>query len=404
MIIIIPTALLIIKNITTDKIVYGNFQSYMSPKVIKKLQEKYNVSFDYYETNGTIENRLSQNLLDVVTPTSYETISLIKNKLVKKIDWNKFGEIHFWDQNENNFKSKVFTSATEALSLFTSATQTILTSTDFNDDGINDNLLDYTIPYFLQEMVFSYRGDIIPELEDGLDWESILRIYSNNRNNSIKLGIIEDKRSIYSIANLIQSQNIDVNPKPDQSISNMISTYNEMSNSMNKIEHFFFNSDSNVILNKLANNELDSAILYNGDALASFEGGDLETEIDPNTFHIVKPKKTLIALDTICINEKIEAKKESEIYKIIKEVALNFSNPISDNLVFENFSYVQYTPTLNNFTQYLNSNNFNGLTNNELNILNIEKVPEGSIEKSISKLMKSNLEFAFLNFKNKLPS
>lgn len=404
MIIIIPTALLIIKNITTDKIVYGNFQSYISPKVIKKLQENYNVSFDYYETNGTIENHLSQNLLDVVTPTSYETISLIKNNLVKKIDWKKFGEIQFWDQNENNFQSKVFTSATEALSLFTSATQTILTSTDFDDDEINDNLLDYTIPYFLQEMVFSYRGDIIPELKDGLDWKNILEIYSKYRNNSIKLGIIEDKRSIYSIANLIQSQNSDVNPKPDQSISNMISTYNEMSKSMNKIEHFFFNSDSNVILNKLANNELDSAILYNGDALASFEGGDLETEIDPDTFHIVKPKKTLIALDTICINKKVEAKKKSEIYEIIKEVALNFSNPILDNLVFENFSYVQYTPTLSNFTQYLNSSNFNGLTNNELNILNIEKVPEGSIEKSISKLMKSNLEFAFLNFKNKLPS
>ena len=164
--------------------VFGNYSSYMAPNVKKILSNKYGVSFDTYENSDAIAYNFKKNNMDLAVSTSYETSSLIKNNLLKKLDWPSIDK----SINDSN----------DALKLFTPAVQNILTSVDYNNDGTNDNLLDYAIPYFVQDLVFIYRGEKA-NISDNASWIEVFEFIKNDKSWTIAFKTVFDNLIFFLI-------------------------------------------------------------------------------------------------------------------------------------------------------------------------------------------------------------
>ena len=134
----------------------------------------------------------------------------------------------------------------------------------------------------------------------------------------------------------------------------------------------FLNSDSSVILNKLATGALQGAFLFNGDAIFAGYGGEAEGSIEYPTgedFHIITPKQTVYTLDAMVINKVAINKNPNtleQVYQLLYEVGLQGSDQDADSFAaihdtdvesidepayingpMDNFAYVQYTSPLN---------------------------------------------------------
>lgn len=374
-------------NDAQTNLVFGNFESYMSPDLQNELQDEYsNLSFDYYSSNENMISNFKNGTYTIGVPSTYALIELAKSNQIQKIDWSRFG-LHMPGD-----PSKEITNATDALSLFSEPVQNILTG--YKDSFGIDNLLDYSVPYFFQDYIFAYRGSKIAELSDPANpptWSNILDYVGTHpeRFNNGRFGAVEDERSLFSVAKLIRSVEtntpgtpISVNPQtnvdPKPSIDDYINIFENLSNG-NRINAttlgdnpvpIFLNSDSNVILNRLALGTLSGAMLYNGDAIFSALGGDIVSDTKPTgeDFHIVTPKYTPLALDLMVINKTTTENNPAllnESYQIIKKVGLENADETDPNLFqaelpnttpagdplyangpMQNFSYILYTSPL----------------------------------------------------------
>lgn len=392
-------------NEAQTNLVFGNFESYMSPDLQNELQDKYsNLSFDYYSSNENMISNFKNGTYTIGVPSTYALIELAKSNQIQKIDWSRFG-LHVPGD-----PTKQITTATDALSLFSEPVQNILQGykTSF---GI-DNLLEYSVPYFFQDYIFAYRGPKIDEFSDPLNpptWSNILDYVGTHpeRFNNGRFGAVEDERSLFSVAKLIKNVEestpgapISVNPKindPKPSIDDYISVFENLSsgNRINAITlgdnpvPIFLNSDSNAILNRLALGTLNGAMLYNGDAIFSALGGDVVSDTKPtgDNFHIVTPKYTPLALDLMVINKTTTENNPAlldESYQIIKKVGLENSDETDPNLFqaelpaknstgdplyvngpMQNFSYILYTSPLKIISGLNNKDNLNSVIKNK---------------------------------------
>ena len=370
--------------------ILANYQSYINPKVQEELKSKYGVSYDYFESAESAKALINKNIADVVNTTSYELVSWARQGLISKLDWSRF-----------NLPS--INNSTDALNLFIKPVQDILTSYDIDKDGNNDNLLDYGIPYFLQDLVFCYRGNKINELSNGVSWEKLFDVISkDNRFKSKKhpqLIAINDSRTIYSIPRTIQ--NNDVNPQLNASIGELQETYKLLSSNLNEISSnsIIFNSDSGVVLNKLAINEVSGSFCFNGDALYAALGGDegAENQIGVD-IHVVKPSNNLVALDLFVINKNISNKNLDKAYELLKSLCLDMTNEFN-SIVYQNFDYVYYTPPLKIVNELAKTK----LSQNEMDFLEVsDQNINKRVEQPLTDLIKSNLQIAWITFKSYL--
>ncbi|QZX48892.1 spermidine/putrescine ABC transporter substrate-binding protein [Mycoplasma sp. E35C] len=374
------------ENLLNKKFVYANFESYMSPKLMSKIRnENTNLQFDFVSSNENLMTNFKNKTYTIGTASTYAVIDLIEQGILQPIDWTKFNLSYLNDENElikiNN--------ANDALGLFTDQVQQILTSYSIKNQPIN--LLEYSVPYFFQSFVFAYRGEVIDQLVDHQsNWSDIIKTISSDqykdRFSDNKLGIVEDERSIYSVANLIKTQNDaqpTVNPLDTQIQTNDFSeVYQYIASAGLNANNFvtgtrstaLLNSDSAVILNNLASKRINGAIMFNGDAIYAAQGGEFLKDEDKPTsedFHIVTPKQTPLALDLITINKlNIDQYPEllNQSYDVIKQVALEGVDQTNDDFVAEvedsdpddpeykygpldNFNFVQYTSPLRKISQ-----------------------------------------------------
>lgn len=392
----IPIPLLVLNASTgQNNFVLGNYQSYMSPDVMKTLNANYSLSFDYFETVENAKRLLKRNTIDISNTTSYELRTWITEGLVKKLDWAQF-------------EIPSISNASDALNWFTEPVRTILEA-PVNDQG--DILLDYGIPYFLQDLVFVYRGAQITELSNNADWATIFNAVANEtRFKPEKLPnvvALNDQRSIYSIPRLIQTANDNLNPQSNATIGELTDTYTYLNDRLNAIgsNSISFNSDSNAVLNKVALNEVNAGIMFNGDAIYAASGGDDALVINEDDFHCLKPDDTLVALDLMVINSQISDTKLSKSYEIIKQLCLNNgqADVNEESLTFQNFDFVNYTPPLSSIYDYVIDPDNEYFDNpSQIEMLTIENVNSKQIELPIDDLTKSNFSFAWIGFKSRL--
>ncbi len=394
-------ASLIAVSLTVGKrdFVLANYQSYMSPTVQKELKNKYGVSFDSFENVEGAKKLITSNSADIVNTTTYEVVNWSKEGIIQKLDWTKF-----------NLPG--ITTAQDALSLFTPSVQAILQAYDLNGNGVmhevDDNLLNYGIPYFLQDLVFAYRGNEIPELSGNVTWKQTIdaivkdeRFHSTNQPHLIGL---DDPRTIYSIPKAMQDN--DINPPQGASASDLIDTYTILRNELNQLGHLpiKLNSDSVTVLNSVADGkDIKGGFMFNGDAIYAASGGD-NGVIDPNVgFHIVKPTDNAVALDMMVLNKNLGGDNLNKAYDLLKDLSLTFDNANPEqSITYQNFDNVNYTTPLKDLYDYIISSDYFESDETKTNAFEIDVSSSNvlhKVELPIDDLTKSNFSFAWIDFK-----
>ena len=377
-----PLACMFLPGCSNSNIVVANFESYMSQDLMDELRDEYKCQFLYYDTNETIETKFERNY-DIAIPSSYEAMILKKKGQLEKIDWKQFdmvAKIGDLDVPVEN--------STQAAYLFSDATQNVLAAQDelyrdmkYLDEG--EHILDYCIPYFLQSWLFAYKGEAIDNLnKTDITWkEAAKEIGENSRFNKSKKGVniacVDDSRSFYGMSKMYYDQATGVekdkwNINPDsqnESIAQYEKVYSSFVDNF-KSDSFYFNSDSQIVLQMLADPDgSNGAFCYNGDALYALIGAeipDFEGKWNSENFHAVMPEETVITLDMLVFNKKNEnnADRKQKVYDIAKRITLeggSVDDDISecddnDNYIYGpmiNFDFVMYTATLKNLDEYV---------------------------------------------------
>lgn len=441
-------------------ITFGNFQAYISPTLWNRLNKKVVKTNSYfYDSNDPIPTLLQNKTINLSVSTDNMVAKLIKNNLVSKINWSDFG------LSSNN---KLVTNANEALALFSNTTKMI--SEAYKSIGIN-NLLEYAIPYFTQNYVFVYRGNLISELSSSnVTFNDIFRYITqfNTKTNTYEInnpynrfvnkfkesknpsvGMVSGPRTLFDVANIVKqekegSNNVNVNPTTGLLNQQSVLSISELNTIFGSLSSYFkpfpdlvsLNSNSNVILNKIALQDFEGAFMYNGDALYASQGGDYSVStISPDNFHVVIPKNNLLAMDGIVFNNKNNSEQNLLSYKLAFNIALSGSDLHSQNDVnknifpnqtnkpniadtvsstddsylygsMSNFDYVNYTPELNKLLNYINNQNYfsSNMKELQLKLLNIipPTIPSHSVEFPLNDLSSSNLNISYLKFKNEM--
>lgn len=412
--------------------VFGNFNSYISEDVRKDLTNEYNIKWQYYASNAQIPTFIQNKTLDIAIATNNTIGKLIDENLLKPIPWDKF---QITKDDGTTVKSYL-----DLKNIVTPAVWNICEIIAQNIDGV-DNILEYTVPYFMQNFVFSYRGKQIEKLNENSNFKEIFDFISNDAEFTSKFSnvmMIEDARSIYDVSRLID-ENSDINPIEglDTSISKINSSFDNIANyysASNKKNILTFNADSSIVLNKIALNQSKGAFMYNGDAIYAALGGDNPStspnlpnfENDPD-FHVIVPANTFYALDGIVINKDISDVKMKKAINIINQLCLSglsageniseYDNKIDDYkyMSTRNFNFVNYTPCYSKLYDYTIDDTENGYFSqqeienpNELKTLinlikiNADIINKKNIELPRSDEFNSNLNIAFTTFKNKL--
>ncbi len=405
----LPVSLIIV-NATTNKrnFVLANYQSYMGPNVEKQLNQKYGLDFDSFENVEDAKKLILNNSADIVNTTTYEVVSWAQEGIIQKLDWTKFNLPRI-----NN--------ANDALSLFTPTVQEILKAYDLNGNGTigdsEDNLLNYGVPYFLQDLVFAYRGSEIPELAvPNIKWSQVLdtliqKPRFHTANHKPHLIALDDPRTMYSIPRAIQTEaDLNVNPNTNATINELSATYNIIADQLNKLGSLpiKFNSDSVAVLNSVAYQETMGGFMFNGDAIYAASGGDNQIAIAPGSFHVVRPSDNVLALDLMVFNKNMNGANLIKSYDIIKDLCITFDPSITnpeEQMTFENFDSVNYTTPIKTLYDYIN-NPTDGYFSDDPVMLEAFQIASTNvakkIERSIDDLTKSNFSFAWIDFKHKI--
>ncbi|MGL4647149.1 MAG: hypothetical protein ACRCVI_00230 [Mycoplasmoidaceae bacterium] len=422
----------------TQKIYFGNYESYMSKDVEKSLSGEYNVDFQYYKTNEQLLREFDQNY-DLAVPSTYAVVEMVQNNQLEKLDWTKFG-------------IEGIDNALTALDLFIPEIRALLTENDLNDNGVygeeEDNLLHYSVPYFFQDFILSYKPSKLTIPQDLSNWKSV---FENTKQNDLitnRAIAIEDARTLFSLGKLVEGENVDVNPSPNENTIEQFDTvYNFLYEYFGDKNKIIFNSDSGNVLNDIANpNGSDIAIMYNGDVLYAMQGGDEfsvyneEGDITyiPDVDFIRPTLGSNISLDLVVMKKSNNEKLKDTLYEIINRLTLTpleFDEVIDadtgeityevpeSNLTYWNFDFVQYTAPLQNLYDYVIDEVdgyfvYEGLDPQYLEyskkLIEVFKVtvPEGKtpgtfdgtkrIENKITQLQKSNMLISFLKTKSNL--
>lgn len=411
-----------------DDFVFGNFNSYIGEEIRQEITQKYNIKWQYYGSNAQIPTFIQNKTLDVAIATNNTIGKLVEDDSIQPIPWDKFELIKSDGQLVKNYSDMQ-----EFVTPFTWVVCEIIGK----ELGFN-NLLEYTVPYFMQNFVFAYRGNQINELTHTSSFKEIFDFISNSNEFTSKKSsvmFIEDSRTIYNVASLIANPTASINPTAiNETISKINEVYNNITNyysSYDKKNILTFNADSSIVLNKLALNQSKASFMYNGDAIYAALGGDNvnSTEL-PNfenqDFYTIVPKENFYALDGFVINKSMNPNKMDKAIELIKEISLSGLNPgekindvSNDEYIYtstRNFEAINYTPCYTKLYDYAIDTTETGyfyesdnqMPQNQINLLvdllkmDASNITKNNIELPMDNTFASNLEIAFITFKSKI--
>lgn len=373
-----------------NKIVFANYESYFSTDLIKKYQD--DVNFLYFQSDSDIRAKFRQSY-DIAVPSNAEALRYLKEGWLSQIDWKAFGqmqqeaygddspnELQYLDENKilqpiecghdaefllsgNPNSDMVYTNEDDKINIDVMCDtydivqelneycfQNDIFPQSYLDQHLtNYSILDFIIPYFGQNYVFSYKGEKIENDQDeDLDWSYIQSISGkgenhdprfNGRNNN-KILFTDDFRTNLDISLLIQwekngkSGDPAVNPSGDGSIKEYEDIYDDYFSPYYGTNQALLNSDGGMLIATYVDvkDSSNGMYAYNGDSmLASIGNGQEKSEnmmsdawynfactfdIDdlnpenPNyddslaPYHVISPEDNLFALDTVVINNK----------------------------------------------------------------------------------------------------
>ncbi|WP_051675813.1 type 2 periplasmic-binding domain-containing protein [Ureaplasma canigenitalium] len=283
---LLPTSVILSSCTTTNKLVVGNYDGYMSEEIITEASEQFNknnLSFNYHDNNEVVAGFLQSRVLDTVVVSSYEVVKLAKLGLVKKINWASFNLI-------NPTTNKVIKDVAELENIYTPEVWNMIAAYDvelgdIDKDGKPDRLIEYMVPYFFQDLIFAYRGKEIKELsKPDVTWTDVLKYINENNpdnrfrfdnetnvfldeendfyieKNKSKVVMIDDARTVYDLGKILDHEGDNILKTEKENEKQIIDISKNITMITNSLKEAISDSEKNRLQNEL--NRLENLLTF----------------------------------------------------------------------------------------------------------------------------------------------
>lgn len=384
-------------GITNNKIVVANFESYIAPPLEEELIKSNNVDYKSFSSNEQAEREFVTNH-NISVPSSYVAIKLIKEGSVEPINWPSItgGKI---------------ANATDALTYFTKDIKNLLISYDLDNDPLTvDNLLEWSIPYFAQDLVIGYKSNTnitnVPSIEEAIE---LIGSKTGKGKEFNRISMIDDTRTMYGLSRRINGK-LNINPDVgDKSIKDFNKELSPLKNYLGD-DKVIFNTDSGVALNDFANdNGSDVLIAYNGDLLYATYGGDSGV-LPSKNIQLYRPTDSITqALELVVVNknlyQKLDSKAKLNIWEIMRKLSFDLpkkGESWEDSWSYKNFDFVNYTPTIKGLYDFLITDNWYEFDPLQKQIFQLNELKSDLIDTPITNEQQFNMQYAYMETKSKM--
>lgn len=381
------TGAIVYKSINPYKPSIYNYQSYVNPDLIPKIEKKY--SYKEYKNNSEFVNAINNNKAIGGISTDYMIIDLINNKKIAKIDFmdafNVVEPQNFYTKETNdqlNFFDKFLAPEINSQSGI---------KNDVDGDGKQDHFWEYIIPVWLNNKVFIYNSEKIklgqkniPEGEFG-DFSSINILKGLHKNGVDVFSWTNAPIENSVLGSEISGQEFNTELTLEnfkERIDQFAQIIKEGTGSLiNNGERNIFENDSDVILQSIINpkSSISGAYLFNGDALDAYWSEDNFSNVVEGTIKLVKPKNSPSFIDGFVVSSSISKESQIELLKNMNNIFFRgkFMNEVEieqeikkENTIdwnklasINNFDYVNFTPTSKGEYNFILDNYFDkGIT------------------------------------------
>ena len=356
----ILTGGIIYKSINPYKPTIYNYQSYVNPDLIPKIEENY--SYREYKNNYEFNNAINNNKAIAGISTDYMIIDLINNNKISKIDFEGAFEI-------NDPRSFYSDQTIKQLDYFDKYIG-VNSEGDIDGDGVADKFWEYIIPIWLNNKVFVYNSNKInhniPDFNNDFSYTNILEKLTQKgadvwswTNAPIENSVIGSEISSDGFNTTLTLENY---VQRIDEFANIVKTGtgHEISDGIVNI----FEDDSDVVLQSVIDSKssIKGAYLFNGDALDAHWSEDNFSNVLDGTVKLVRPKNSPSFIDGFVVSSSISSEKQTELLKNMNDVffkgkfmtkdEINKSVRGVDGIIawdkiasLNNFDYVNYTPT-----------------------------------------------------------
>ncbi|VEU59422.1 type 2 periplasmic-binding domain-containing protein [Mesomycoplasma neurolyticum] len=374
-----------------------NYQAYMKPE----LRNNFEKDFTYHEFGDLSEFQklLQDNRVIGGVSSDFAIAKDAKKGLIKKVNY-----AYLFKNNQelsNKFKSKDLKIRREAFKTI-AREQTLEHLDKYNQflykeidgkkvydldgDGVEDQLWEYTIPYYIQDKVIVYtvgdydeNGEKKPLKSNIASWDN--KTKEDIRENGINfddqsfLGIFKTLRS-YGYQNfgwteamrdnlLLGSEKISLDKKNFDFYSGKVESdnqsdfsYKKQINSfttivkeatgeaLNNTKHNVFIPNGLELLATVIDNKKPTSVvyLYNGDAIDAFYSKDnFSTVEDGQAIKIVRPKNNLTLLDGWVFSKNITNEHEEKLLDKLYENIYYLEDRSIDEMLLESLEKVEYS-------------------------------------------------------------
>ncbi|NQZ65755.1 MAG: hypothetical protein HRT99_00875, partial [Mycoplasmatales bacterium] len=382
---------------------FYNYVDYMAKSNVDLIKESF--TYSEFPDLPDLEQAINDKKIISGVGSDYFNSSLAGKGKISKIDFSKiFGITKDKSQWETELK-KIYTDETfkllDSFPLYKldSNGKKIMDNdnqpvTDIDDDNKSDKLWEYMIPYFIQNKLIAINPFKVTSKPGQ---ENSLKILKEGDQNSIDnlfpkktyKGILDKLNNIgfnKLIINDYMRDNLMIGSENDNGtiFTGEIKSLDEAKNHLNGLKKSFssFGAPNDIswiesgvdslssLLPNWKNNSFsknaDVAMIYNGDALYAHNGGGSDDESNKNKIRFIIPENPTFLLDGIIIPKYLEKSKleTDKIYNLLRKLFKystikpenNYVN--ADNLLYDNFDSVNYTPTYKYLNQYVEENYF----------------------------------------------
>lgn len=442
---------------------FFNYEAYMADSVKNNISQ----TFDYTEFGDLpeLEQGIRDERVGAGIGSDYFNASLAGKGLISKIDFSRL----FGITNDQSQWADILGGKTGTPGLYTPEVWKLLSSFeitklddsgnpvldssgavihDVDGDGSDDYLWEYMAPYFIQNKVVGVNiSRLASKTKDAslkaklVDSNGKVIISQNNFQKEIESALgskpltyknILDQLKVWGASNLgindyvrdnmmIGSENTDGTFfSGDISSSNYKQYFNNFANNVTGGWNKTWKTSGVVNLETLLDNgstegKNDVALMYNGDALYAYNGGD--EEINEGTIRSILPMNPTFLLDGMVIPNYVnnDYSETDKVYKVLSQYLFRgatFSNAgtsaktaafTSNNELYNNFEFVGYTAAFNSLNEYIKSEEFKDenaqVDQDALSIYDSVHIAEAKIDdKHITKPIENNLNVLITDY------
>ncbi|QJG66404.1 hypothetical protein HGG64_01615 [Mycoplasma phocoeninasale] len=347
-----------------------NYESYLSPKIIGQIKEKYN--YKVFKEISEFTQALTQDKAIAGVGSDFQAAQLIIDQKIKKINFEKiYGPgTQDWEVRKHFYTKNVIShlEAFDAIILNTliklesenklerykyhiirdeKTGEAVGYSTIANSKK-SDHFYEYVLPYFIQDKGIAYNineetrpnldinkaVDEIGDKSQKLDWDEIFNSlrsanykhfgWTNAFVDNLMIGAMTHGENWMDIfTKVVNSKRVfDFNDDNYRlAIDSFIKFVEKATgNSIKNAQYNYLSGDGLELLNHLIEPKAgrsDAVIMYNGDALDAYYSTDNFSNVEEGKIKFIRPKNNYLLMDNWILSKALTDKESDEVLETI---------------------------------------------------------------------------------------